>query len=1034
LYDIKGTKIKTLTHSKAITSVCFSKDGKYILTGSEDNTAILWNLLGIKIQSFIGHTAAITQVKMSDDGRYILTASQDKTAILWNRNGTQKHKIKHSDKVLACDFSSDNETIVSGSFDGQIKIWNISGQETYSFQPYDWGLSSISISPNSNSFISTTETEEASINEWNFQGKLVRNLSGLAKVISAVSFSPDGKTILTGGKDGSLKRWNIFNNTFNSYGLHKASIGSIAIAPDGLSFVTGSEDRTAKLCNNDGKVLQTFQLNSKISSVCFSPDGKSILTGCYEGCTTLWNINGSKIKEFKQNERINAAVFAPDGRSIVTGDIEKVIRHYDLKGTLLKSIQGSSMINALSFSADGKSIITGCFSGILEVWDLATGYLEQTIGTVGEESLTVSNSKDGIYIASGDNAGMITLWNNKTQSIIKLSGHQTKVMSVNFSADSKMLLSGSADGSSKLWDCATGKELLTLISLDSSDWVVTSPNGLFDASPNAMLKMHYKVGIEIIDLDQLKERYYEPGLLSNVLKIRQNEIRDVSSFTSVNLYPEIDASIKNKQLLVHLKVRSGELGKLSLFINNKEVIEDANQGRNTEVPAINLNNFNKFYLADTNTISLRAYNKEGWLKSNPYELIYVNNTGSKGNENTNSTTATTSFKGKRHLYAVIVGTSDYSGEKLDLKFPDLDAAAMANGLQQVGSRIFDDRVHISLLTSNNSDNAKRSTKKNIEKAFMDIANLATANDLLIVYFSGHGTTYGQAEKSQFYYLTTDIKSDNLTEQAIRDAYTISSEDLTKWLTINPTKRQVLIFDACHSGEVIRSLENIGARELDPSQIRALERMKDRTGMFILTGSAADKVSYEASQFGQGLLTYSLLLGMSGFALTEDKRVDIATLFNYAKDKVPELANNIDKIQVPIFASPHGAESFDIGIVDKNVKIPIAQAKPIFIRNNFIDNGSRMDTLDIMLATKQYLQKVTSNGSEASIIYSDIDAFPEAYHLSGLYYIEGGNIRIDLKIIQGKTKVADVKHSGKINDIPTFVEGMFEKVIEKLNNK
>ncbi|MCB0552402.1 MAG: hypothetical protein KDD02_02535, partial [Phaeodactylibacter sp.] len=69
--------------------------------------------------------------------------------------------------------------------------------------------------------------------------------------------------------------------------------------------------------------------------------------------------------------------------------------------------------------------------------------------------------------------------------------------------------------------------------------------------------------------------------------------------------------------------------------------------------------------------------------------------------------------------------------------------------------------------------------------------------------------------------------------------------------------------------------------------RALDRMKDRTGMFVLAGSAADKVSYEASQYGQGLLTYSILQGMSGFKLREDKYVDVALLFEYARDEVPK---------------------------------------------------------------------------------------------------------------------------------------------------
>ena len=64
------------------------------------------------------------------------------------------------------------------------------------------------------------------------------------------------------------------------------------------------------------------------------------------------------------------------------------------------------------------------------------------------------------------------------------------------------------------------------------------------------------------------------------------------------------------------------------------------------------------------------------------------------------------------------------------------------------------------------------------------------------------------------------------------------------------------------------------------------------------GSAADAVSYEASRYGQGLLTYSLLQGMKGAALKEDQYVDVSKLFEYAADEVPRLAQNVGGIQRP----------------------------------------------------------------------------------------------------------------------------------------
>ena len=122
------------------------------------------------------------------------------------------------------------------------------------------------------------------------------------------------------------------------------------------------------------------------------------------------------------------------------------------------------------------------------------------------------------------------------------------------------------------------------------------------------------------------------------------------------------------------------------------------------------------------------------------------------------------------------------------------------------------------------------------------------------------------------------------------------------------------------------------RDVPGSQVRALERVKDRTGMHVLAGCAADAVSYEASRYGQGVLTYSLLLGMRGAKLREGEYVDVVELFGFAADKVPELARDIGGVQRPLIASPRGS-SFDIGrltAADRE-KVPLQMIKPVVLR-------------------------------------------------------------------------------------------------------
>jgi len=117
----------------------------------------------------------------------------------------------------------------------------------------------------------------------------------------------------------------------------------------------------------------------------------------------------------------------------------------------------------------------------------------------------------------------------------------------------------------------------------------------------------------------------------------------------------------------------------------------------------------------------------------------------------------------------------------------------------------------------------------------------------------------------------------------------------------PALHKVMMVDTCAAGVIEGRL--IEKRGVPGDQIRAIERLKDRTGFYVLMGATADASSYEASQFGQGLLTYALLKGMKGTALREGQFVDVSNLFQKVADDVPELAKNIGGIQQPRIAMP-----------------------------------------------------------------------------------------------------------------------------------
>jgi hypothetical protein len=325
------------------------------------------------------------------------------------------------------------------------------------------------------------------------------------------------------------------------------------------------------------------------------------------------------------------------------------------------------------------------------------------------------------------------------------------------------------------------------------------------------------------------------------------------------------------------------------------------------------------------------------------------------------------------------------------------------------------------------------TRNRFVQAFLDAAK-AKANDLLVVYLAGHGVNYG-GQDGDFYYLTMDATSGSLEDPAVRAANAISSHELTEWINAIPALKQVLILDTCASGRMIEKLTV--KRDIASSQIRSLERMKDRTGLYILAGAAADAVSYEASRYGQGLLTWSLLFGMHGAALRESQFVDVSRLFNHVADQVPRLAQDIGGIQRPVIAMPKSGASFDFGQIldeDKLNCIHPAQVRPLILQANFQDDEKFQDHLKLSKLINTALRKASAGVRDARFIFVEADDLPNAYSLAGRYRIVGSMIKVKVLLFEDNTKKEVFDIAGDKERLDELVDRIIVKVEQLLTHQ
>ncbi|MEM6722787.1 MAG: caspase family protein [Bacteroidota bacterium] len=666
-----------------------------------------------------------------------------------------------------------------------------------------------------------------------------------------------------------------------------------------------------------------------------------------------------------------------------------------------------------------------------------------SVNTLGEPSFSANEE----LVALPTNDGRVHVFNTTNgQKVIGQKMHTGPVITIAFLDNESRIMSSGQDGKTVIWNFKTGAMLATLIPINLQDWVVLGPNGLFDASPGAMEDLFYIVEEngkrETIDLESLKPRYYEPGLLQKQLGFSTERIRDVENLETIELFPKIQADIENDLLTINLTPRSGGLGELDVFINGKEVFYDPNEAGKTNF-SINLRAYQQFLYRhpdSTNIVGVQTYNREGWLKSPIQYQAYEVSVWQRGNDGSSNAWVATALP---KMYVLTIGTSEYTGDQLDLKYADVDALAMANAISSVGSQLFTngDSLEVMALTTSQPNASylqgkvqhQFSSKENIVNQLKSIQAKAKAEDIVIVYLSGHGVTYGGSEKAQFYYLTHGVSSEDLSDKAIRDKYTLSSNELTRLMNQIPALKQVLVIDACQSGKLVEDL-SVGTRTLNSSQIRALDRMKDRTGLFILSGSAANKVSYEASEFGQGLLTYSLLQGMQGRATRQDgggNYVDIIKLFQFARDEVPKLAKSIRGIQTPMVGIPKKASSFDIGIVNERVTIQMNKQKPIVIRSNFMNMETANDNLKLTQLFEQELRLESEKGRKASLLFIDVSEKKGAYKLSGLYSNANGSIQLNPKLYKDGQLITVLILPSE-NDPDTLIENILEALLDEID--
>ena len=441
-------------YSNAVFAASFTADGKFLMTGGDDD-------------------------KGTNNSLKIWSAETGQELHAWNANGNN-FSFNRDGKLAA----------ITNSSDGTVSVRALeTGEELYTLKR---GTRRFAVSPDGKYLAGIiTSGENAGLNLWAAEtGQLIGKLGRGGDYIA---FSADAKKI---AYDSDYKIIILSAETQQAQTViptPRTAVNVIRFSADGNLLAAGFSDNTVRVWSlKEQKLLRTFiGHQSKVTALALSPDGTLLVSGETSSpydkekdfSLRVWSIPNAELVAMLvgHTDNILDLDFSPDGKTIASVSRDKTVKLWKLGSPIapavmppkvslapMQTLEGhTDDVRALAFSPDSKLLASLSKDNTMRLWSLATGkaikiVTEQNMGIYG--SNPIAFSPDGKYLASSNyNRGYcVKLWSAKTGAFVReLRELRETIWSISFSPDSKLLAAMSNSGM-KIWSVETGKEVLEI--------------------------------------------------------------------------------------------------------------------------------------------------------------------------------------------------------------------------------------------------------------------------------------------------------------------------------------------------------------------------------------------------------------------------------------------------------------------------------------------------------------------------------------------------------------------------------------------